>query len=305
MKTRIRTYSRKSIKEKNSDSDISRSIKIQQDSFSEEEKSDFDYVDDGKSASMKDNEIRYKLTEDYEFIVNFNLKKRPDFFKMLKDAEIDLFDVLLLYKWDRFARNTLLFVCVYDFLKKNKISVKSIKDSNDSIMRLFSAFLNEKFSRDLSKTINGVRDYKFKLGIYSGGARKKGYKWKKIKIDNTEYKTLIPFEKEINIIKECFNNDNYKEVCSKHKISPKMYYSIRRDDFYIGIITNKNEKKKGIHETFITKEQFTRVNPNTYYSIRKDDFYIGIITNKNEKKKGIHETFITKEQFRRVNNGIN
>jgi hypothetical protein len=95
------------------------------------------------------------------------------------------------------------------------------------------------------------RKVKWDNGLYLGITCLRGYKKKLIKIGDKKYVTLIPKPDEIPMILDTFSDLDYKEVCSKWKISPSTYYSIRKNKFYAGYIEYQGKEKKGIHEPLV------------------------------------------------------
>ncbi len=58
--------------------------------------------------------------------------ERPGLKKMLADANLGLYDKVVVYKLDRLARNLRLLLEIEDRLKKNGIFVHSVKESIDT-----------------------------------------------------------------------------------------------------------------------------------------------------------------------------
>jgi DNA invertase Pin-like site-specific DNA recombinase len=73
----------------------------------------WDYRDEGKSARSDD------------------LAKRPDFARMLSDAEAGLFDVVVVHKLDRFARNRRVAFDAFHRLGRNGVGFVSITEGQD------------------------------------------------------------------------------------------------------------------------------------------------------------------------------
>ena len=105
---------------------------------------------------------------------------RPDFQKMIKDAEKDLFEVIIVWKLDRFARNRYDSAIYKGMLKKQGVKVVSATEpiSDDSTGILLEAMLEgyaEFYSAELSeKVCRGMTDNALK-GKYNGGILPLGY----------------------------------------------------------------------------------------------------------------------------------
>lgn len=73
----------------------------------------------------------YKVYSD-KGISGKSIDARPDLKAMLKDAEGNKFDLVIVWKIDRIARNTLDLLNVVDFLEKRKIGFKSYSENIDT-----------------------------------------------------------------------------------------------------------------------------------------------------------------------------
>lgn len=106
---------------------------------------------------------------------------RPDFQRMIKDSAKGLFDVVLVWKLDRFARNRYDSAHYKAILKKNGVKVVSAKEviAGDSTGILLESMLEgyaEFYSAELSeKVIRGLTDNALKCK-YNGGTVPMGYK---------------------------------------------------------------------------------------------------------------------------------
>lgn len=141
------------------------------------------YVDEAKSA----------LTD-----------KRPSFQKMISDSKNKTFDILLVHKLDRFARNRYDSAVYKRELKKNGVQVYSVlenlDDSPESIM-LESVLegMSEYYSQNLAReTMKGMRETAYKTK-HVGGKPPLGFD-----IDN-ETKKLIINEAEAETVKIIFD----------------------------------------------------------------------------------------------------
>lgn len=105
---------------------------------------------------------------------------RPDFQRMIKDSAKGLFDIVLVWKLDRFARNRYDSAHYKSILKKNGVKVVSAKEAiaEDSTGILLESLLEgyaEFYSVDLSEKIHrGQKDNALK-GLNNGGGIPLGY----------------------------------------------------------------------------------------------------------------------------------
>lgn len=107
---------------------------------------------------------------------------RPDFQKMIADADSGAFEQIIVYKFDRFARNRVDSIMYKAQLKKRYgIRVVSATEpvSNDEGGEFYEMFLewnDEKYSQRLSKRVHDGLDTSVKNGTYCGGTLIYGYK---------------------------------------------------------------------------------------------------------------------------------
>ena len=106
--------------------------------------------------------------------------KRPEFQKMIKDSTKGLFDVVIVWKLDRFARNRYDSAHNKAILRKNGVKVLSATETiaEDATGILLESMLEgyaEYFSAELSeKVIRGMTENALKLK-YNGGGIAIGY----------------------------------------------------------------------------------------------------------------------------------
>ena len=105
---------------------------------------------------------------------------RPDFQRMIKDSAKGMFDVIIVWKLDRFARNRFDAAYYKNILKKNKVKVisatETISDTPEGILMesLLEGYA-EYYSAELAqKVTRGMTDNALK-GKYNGGTLPVGY----------------------------------------------------------------------------------------------------------------------------------
>lgn len=62
---------------------------------------------------------------------------RPDFQRMIKDSEKNMFDVVLVWKLDRFARNRYGSAHYKSILKRNGVKIVSATESSHKVQKVF------------------------------------------------------------------------------------------------------------------------------------------------------------------------
>ena len=105
---------------------------------------------------------------------------RPDFQRMIKDSAKGLFDVVLVWKLDRFARNRYDSAHYKSILKKNGVKVVSAKEAiaEDSTGILLESLLEgyaEFYSVELSEKIHRGQKENALKGLNNGGGIPLGY----------------------------------------------------------------------------------------------------------------------------------
>ena len=116
---------------------------------------------------------------------------RPDFQRMIKDSAKELFDIVLVWKLDRFARNRYDSAHYKAILKKNGVKVVSAKEAiaEDSTGILLESLLEgyaEFYSVELSEKIHRGKIENALKGLNNGGGIPLGYllgKDKRLEID--------------------------------------------------------------------------------------------------------------------------
>ena len=190
--------------------------------------------------------------------------KRPAFTELIEDAKAEKFDVILVFKTDRFSRNMRDLILTLDKLKEHKINFVSLTEPIDTTSAMGEAFflvigifaqLERKMTIERNRLI---MERKFNEGKFIAKPFL-GYKFNKRK------KIFEVDEKKAEMIRDIFKmaseGINYREICKKHKILPQVYYNIIRNKVYIGIISFENKEKVGTHKPIIDIETFKKVNP--------------------------------------------
>lgn len=116
--------------------------------------------------------------------------KRPQFKKMISDSEKGIFQAILLYQFDRFARDRYLSAMYKKQLRENGVKVISVcepisDDPSGIITEGFIELLSEYYSVDLSRKVRRGSKTNAEKGVMNGGIPPFGYKLvdKKLEID--------------------------------------------------------------------------------------------------------------------------
>ncbi|MCX4257792.1 MAG: recombinase family protein, partial [Oscillospiraceae bacterium] len=171
---------------------------------------------------------------------------RPAFKEMIADSAKEQWDYVLVWKLDRFARNTMDSAINRRELKKNGVRLLSVMESfgenaSGEMMEHFIEAINEYYSADLrEKTIRGMRQSALKA--QSTGHIPLGYKSvdKKLVIDEdtrfipeTVFKMYAAGEK-LTDIAALLNEKGYRTRTGK-KFTVNSFYSMLNNEKYTGV----------------------------------------------------------------------
>lgn len=200
-----------------------------------------------------------------------DIEKRVQFLKMIKDSEKGLFDAVIVYKLDRFARSRYDSATYKYRLKRNGVQLISATEniSNDPEGIILESVLEgmaEFYSAELSQKINrGMRESAYKHNSI-GGAVPLGYK--------IEDKKLVIDPKTAPIVKEAFekyaDGETVAEICRQfnargYKTSKgtafgkSSFTKIFRNERYIGVYTFHDYRAEDAIPAIIDKDLWDRV----------------------------------------------
>ena len=200
-----------------------------------------------------------------------DIEKRVQFLKMIKDSEKGLFDAVIVYKLDRFARSRYDSATYKYRLKRNGVQLISATEniSNDPEGIILESVLEgmaEFYSAELSQKINrGMRESAYKHNSI-GGAVPLGYK--------IEDKKLVIDPKTAPLVKEAFekyaDGETVAEICRQfnargYKTSKgtafgkSSFTKIFRNERYIGVYTFHDYRAEGAVPAIIDKDLWDRV----------------------------------------------
>lgn len=218
------------------------------------------YSSDKQSENTIEAQIRYctEYCEKHNYnIVNHyidratsassHIEKRIQFQQMIKDSEKHLFDSIIVFKLDRFARNRYDSATYKNKLKKNNVSVISATenitgDKESIILESVLEGMAEYFSKDLSEKVSSGMREAVRKGQTLGGVTPLGYSIVDKKMVLNEQAPIVKeaFERYINgesmykIIND-FNIRGFRS--SKGKLFNKnSFHSIFTNEKYIGVL---------------------------------------------------------------------
>jgi site-specific DNA recombinase len=238
------------------------------------------YSSDNQREESIDAQIRaikeYCRKKDFEIVkiytdeaASATTDERPSFLNMVKDSSLQLFDVLIVHKLDRFARNRYDSAFYKRQLKLNHVRVLSVLENLDDspesiILESVLEGMAEYFSVNLAReTMKGLKENALK-GKHNGGTPPLGYDYidEKYVVNNTEAVAVK------HIFKRYSENVGYKTIIQELKAMGCK--TKRGNDFTQTSIHDmlKNEKYTG---TYVFNRQSERINGKRNQHKKKND----------------------------------
>jgi len=199
-------------------------------------------------------------------------ENRPAFQQMIKDAEKKLFNLILVHKYDRFARKVELSQRVKNQLRKCGVNVISITEPvENSPMGFFVSGLHELmaeyFIRNLSQETKKGHIERAKQGLHNGSVP---YGYKLVNGDMVVNKDQAVIVKKIfeMYVKEGMGSTKIAQWLNDNKIPSAVngqwaHFTVNRilrNIKYIGKIEYDKQVYSGIHEPIIDTDTFDSVN---------------------------------------------
>lgn len=188
--------------------------------------------------------------------------KRPALSELLKDAKEKRFNILLVYKIDRFSRNLKDLISILEDLKTININFTSVTEQIDTTTAMGEAFFQiiGVFAQLERGMVKERVEMAFDKKISSGESLNRaplGYTYKNNK--------LVINESEAEKVKEIFemwtSGINYKQISEKLGIPVSTLYEIIKNPAYIGKIRYRGELFNATHKPIISDELFYKINP--------------------------------------------
>ena len=187
---------------------------------------------------------------------------RPALELLLRDAQEKKFDIILVYKIDRFSRKLKDLITILEDLKTENINFTSVTEQIDTTSAMGEAFFQiigvfAQLERGMVKErVQLSFDRKINLGeaLYRAPF---GYTY--------QNKKLVKHPQNAEKVKEIFEmwiaGISYKDICQKFNLPPSTLYQIIKNPIYIGKIKYKGELFKANHPALIKEELFNKINP--------------------------------------------
>ncbi len=199
---------------------------------------------------------------------------RPDFQKMIKDSNRKEWELVLVYKLDRFSRNKYEMAVHKKTLKDNGVKVISateyIPDSPEAI--ILESMLEgyaEYYSAELSQKVKrGMKETRLK-GNFTGGTIIYGYKVEnhKVTIDEEKAEVVRYIYEQYAMgvyVKDIISALTEKGIFNKGKpFARNTIYNILKNEKYFGIYRHNDEVFDNIYPAIVPKEVYEKVRRKT------------------------------------------
>jgi site-specific DNA recombinase len=239
---------------------------------------------------------------------------RPEFLQMVQDSKDGGFDVVLVHKLDRFARNRHDSIGYRMELKRHGVSLISILEYLDEspesiILESMLEAMAEYYSKNLSREVRKGMNENAMKGLHTGGLPPLGYD-----VD-PETKKLIINEKEadaVRLIFQMFNEGNgYIQIIKELNrqgyktktgitFGKNSLHNIIRNEKYIGVYifnklvaTDMDGKRNG--NAYKPDDEIIRIEDAVPAIINKEEFEMA--KRKIEKRKGFRACNNAKEVY--------
>ena len=247
--------------------------------------------DEGSISGQRDACMEFIKSKKYEFAGEYIDREktatndnRPEFKRMIKDSSKGLFDAVVVYQFDRFARNRLDSQNYKRLLKKNDVAVLSVReeipdDISGIIVEGLYESMAEYFSADLGqKVLRGMKTNASNY-YYNGGSIPLGLKLEIAEVLKTSSKTK---EKKKFVIDE-----------EKSPIVKTIFEKFSKGETMINIIRHLN--KLGIKTS-----KGNDFNKNSLRRLLENKKYIGIYTYDGVDTPNIIPKIISDDLFYKV-----
>ena len=197
--------------------------------------------------------------------------KRPGFQQMIKDSKSGRFDLVIVYKLDRFARNRYDSAMYKAQLKRNGVKVVSAMENISStpegiLLESLLEGMAEFYSENLAQNVvRGMRQ-RAEKGKFLGGAIPFGYR-----VDAEKNFVLDPQNAPLvgKIFADFIAGKSTKEIAdelnamghrtsSGNKVDMHYVWRLLSNEKYTGVYNNFGERIEGAIPQIVTKETFLR-----------------------------------------------
>lgn len=203
------------------------------------------YVDAGKSASVKEDDIEYALTSNRFFTTRTDLNARPEFQKLLlllKDG-----DEVVYTKHDRISRNIVFMNNFINYCERKNVTLTCLDESQDRLTRSILVVISEEELHKTTSRNEAIQESLYKQGIHPYRCP---YGYKKIEGQ------IIPIPEQVALIRQIYALHDTGTIMQRISEQTKIHASqvkaiLSHKRFYQGYITYKGQERKGTHEAIL------------------------------------------------------
>jgi len=201
----------------------------------------------------------YKLYKDPGY--SAGTMERPALKELLQDARAGKFNIILVYKIDRFSRRLKDLIMSLEELKQENINFTSVTEQIDTTSAMGEAFFQiigvfAQLERGMVKERVKMA-FDRKAGVGEAFYRPPyGYTY--------QNKRLVPDTETSEKVREIFemymSGVAVSVIAEKYSLSVASVYNIIKNPVYIGKIRYKGELYKGTHKAIISEELWEKAN---------------------------------------------
>jgi len=230
--------------------------------------------------------------------VSATTDKRDQFLQMIQDAKSKIFDLVIVHKLDRFARNRYDSAFYKRELKQHGIRIVSVLENLDDspesvILESVLEGMAEYYSMNLAREVRKGMNENALQALHNGGVAPLGFDVSKDKtylVNATEAESVrLIFEMYASgygygTIANELNKKGYKTKTGK-PFGKNSIFDILRNEKYIGrYVFNKRASKKTGNRVYKSDDLITRID-NALPRIISDELWLKVQSKLNERRK--------------------
>lgn len=219
--------------------------------------------EEGRSAQIKDSEFIIEFDPlNQWFDIKISLRKRPELVAWLIDVSKGIKpDELRFVNWGRFARNLPFYYFLKLWLERKTIKVSAVSDVNEPKFAVNMIMALRQYElEDRAKATHNSQQRRFDEGFFLsrdiyGYRMIRDEQRRVIRID------VVPEEaiNVANVFRLKSSGMKNIDIANKTKIPYTTFCEWLRDKRYYGLLTFKDEVKKGNYEPIISEDDFNAV----------------------------------------------
>ena len=194
--------------------------------------------------------------------------ERPNFARLIKAIEDDIYDKVIIYKLDRISRSIADFSKMLAFFSKHNVQLVIISEDLDLtsiagslIAKILIIFAEYERNIIIERTNEGIRSMILSNLYPWGGKIPFGYVIDKHKL-SVDPQTAKAYKYMVKTFKECLNVKETTLLCKikypQYEWTPQTVIGRLRNRVYTGGVIFKDTFYPNLHEALITQEQYEK-----------------------------------------------